>query len=126
MHSQQDNKKTPVTMLAASIGLALQLAAMTAAAQQTPADPPAEGAEPAALDKIEVVGFRASLIKALDEKRDSAEQIDAIVAEDIGKFPDQNLAESLRACRAYPSTATRARAVRSPCAVSARTSPASV
>ena len=29
-------------------------------------------------------------------KRESAEQIDTIVAEDIGKFPDQNLAESLQ------------------------------
>ena len=97
MHSHHRTKKTPVTILAASIGLAIQLAAMTAAAQQTPANAPAEGAqEPAALDQIEVIGFRASLIKALDEKRDSAEQIDAIVAEDIGKFPDQNLAESLQ------------------------------
>ena len=34
MHNQHGNKKTPVTMLAASIGLALQLAAITAAAQQ--------------------------------------------------------------------------------------------
>ena len=37
MHRQHGNKKTPVTMLAASIGLALQLAALSAAAQQAPA-----------------------------------------------------------------------------------------
>jgi TonB-dependent receptor len=94
MHRQYGSKKTPVTILAASIALALQLTALSAAAQQAPAaeDAPDSGD----LDKIEVVGFRASLIKALDEKRDSAEQIDAIVAEDIGKFPDQNLAESLQ------------------------------
>ena len=94
MHRQYGSKKTPVTMLAASIALALQLTALSAAAQQTPAAEAAPDGDE--LDKIEVVGFRASLIKALDEKRESAEQIDAIVAEDIGKFPDQNLAESLQ------------------------------
>jgi iron complex outermembrane recepter protein len=95
MQSQHSGKKTPVTILATSIGLALQLLALSAAAQQTAA--PAEDApDSAELDTIAVVGFRASLIKALDEKRDSAEQVDVIVAEDIGKFPDQNLAESLQ------------------------------
>ncbi|MEQ1513555.1 MAG: TonB-dependent receptor [Lysobacteraceae bacterium] len=97
MHRQYGSKKTPVTILAASIGLALQLAALSAAAQQAPAPATSEQAPNSAeLDKLEVVGFRASLVKALDDKRDSAEQIDAIVAEDIGKFPDQNLAESLQ------------------------------
>lgn len=102
MHRQDGKKKTPVTILAASIGLALHWTAFAAAAQQTGAEQtettPSGRAESdeGELDTIQVVGFRASLIKALDEKRDSAEQIDAIVAEDIGKFPDQNLAESLQ------------------------------
>ncbi|MGV3731175.1 MAG: TonB-dependent receptor [Sphingopyxis sp.] len=47
-------------------------------------------------DEIVVTGFRASLDKALDVKRDSIAAVDAIVAEDIAKFPDQNLAESLQ------------------------------
>ncbi|WP_033074460.1 TonB-dependent receptor [Sphingopyxis sp. MWB1] len=47
-------------------------------------------------DEIIVTGFRASLDKALDQKRDSTAAIDVIVAEDIAKFPDQNLAESLQ------------------------------
>ncbi len=34
--------------------------------------------------------------KALDAKRYTTEQVDAIFAEDIGKFPDLNLAESLQ------------------------------
>jgi iron complex outermembrane receptor protein len=97
MHRQYGRKKTPVTILAMSIGLALQLTALAASAQDA-ATAPAQADEPDGeeLDAIKVVGFRASLIRALDEKRDSAEQIDAIVAEDIGKFPDQNLAESLQ------------------------------
>lgn len=48
------------------------------------------------MDQIVVTGFRASLDKALDLKRDSITAVDAIIAEDIAKFPDQNLAESLQ------------------------------
>ena len=47
-------------------------------------------------DEIVVTGFRASLDKALDQKRDSIAAVDVIVAEAIAKFPDQNLAESLQ------------------------------
>jgi iron complex outermembrane recepter protein len=54
-----------------------------------------EGAESPEGD-IVVTGFRASLAKALTVKRDSVSAVDAIVAEDIAKFPDQNLAESLQ------------------------------
>jgi iron complex outermembrane receptor protein len=49
-----------------------------------------------AVEEIVVSGFRESLSKALDIKRESTTQVDAIVAEDIGKFPDMNLAESLQ------------------------------
>ncbi|TFI56902.1 TonB-dependent receptor [Sphingomonas parva] len=45
---------------------------------------------------IVVTGFRRSLAEALEVKRDSVAAVDAIVAEDIAKFPDQNLAESLQ------------------------------
>lgn len=47
-------------------------------------------------DEIVVTGFRASLDEALNQKRDSLSAVDVIVAEDIAKFPDQNLAESLQ------------------------------
>ena len=46
--------------------------------------------------EIVVTGFRASLDAALNVKRKSVSAVDAIVAEDIAKFPDQNLAESLQ------------------------------
>ena len=45
---------------------------------------------------IVITGFRRSLNAALNIKRESVAQVDAIVAEDIAKFPDQNLAESLQ------------------------------
>ena len=45
---------------------------------------------------IVVSGFRESLNAAIDAKRDAIGQVDVIVAEDIAKFPDTNLAESLQ------------------------------
>jgi iron complex outermembrane receptor protein len=47
-------------------------------------------------DEIVVSGIRASLANALDAKRDSAQVIDAISAEDIGKFPDKNIGEAIQ------------------------------
>ncbi|WP_214645525.1 TonB-dependent receptor [Novosphingopyxis iocasae] len=47
-------------------------------------------------NEIVVTGFRESLNAAISAKRNSASQIDVIVAEDIAKFPDTNLAESLQ------------------------------
>ena len=48
------------------------------------------------VEEIVVTGIRASLTKALDVKRNSPQIVDAIVAEDIGKFPDNNVVESLQ------------------------------
>lgn len=45
---------------------------------------------------IVVTGIRASLERSADIRRNSEGIVDAIVAEDIGKFPDTNLAESLQ------------------------------
>ena len=47
-------------------------------------------------DTIVVTGIRASLDRAISIKRNSVGVVDAISAEDIGKFPDTNLAESLQ------------------------------
>lgn len=47
-------------------------------------------------DLIVVTGVRASLESAMNIKRDESGVVDAISAEDIGEFPDTNLAESLQ------------------------------
>jgi len=60
-------------------------------ASRSPAAAPADNAA-----EIVVTGYRQSLNAALNQKRQSIAAVDAIVAEDIGKFPDQNLAESLQ------------------------------
>ncbi len=48
------------------------------------------------LQEIVVTGFRQSLQTALDAKRKSDLAIESVAAEDIGKMPDQNVAESLQ------------------------------
>lgn len=48
------------------------------------------------IEVIEVTGIRGSMVKSMDIKRSSQGIVDAINAEDIGKFPDSNLAESLQ------------------------------
>jgi iron complex outermembrane receptor protein len=45
---------------------------------------------------IQVSGIRGSLKQALNQKRFSNAVVDSISAEDIGKFPDRNIAESLQ------------------------------
>jgi TonB-dependent receptor len=64
----------------------------TAIAQTSPTDasPEAESVE-----EVLVTGFRASLESAANAKRDSINITDSVFAEDIGKFPDLNIAESL-------------------------------
>lgn len=47
-------------------------------------------------EEVVVTGIKASLTAAMDIKRDAAGVVDAISAEDIGKMPDTNLAESLQ------------------------------
>lgn len=63
--------------------------------QEIPADPPQSETAPQEPD-IVVTGFRASLNNALNLKRQETAAVDSIVAEDIGKFPDSNLAESMQ------------------------------
>lgn len=53
----------------------------------TPADEPEE---------IVVSGIRGSLEKAAEVKRDAAQVLDVITAEDVGKLPDANVAEALQ------------------------------
>ena len=69
-----------------------------------------DGAAPAvetAPDDIVVTGIRRSLADATRTKRDLPVIADGISAEDIGKFPDQNLAESLQRITGVQITRSR-------------------
>ena len=74
-------------IIGASI-LAMAAVPGVAMAQDTPAADQGED--------IVVTGIRASLQQSLELKRNSSGVVDAISSEDIGKFPDTNLAESLQ------------------------------
>ena len=56
----------------------------------------AQEAPTSEVDEVVVTGYRRSLSDARDIKQDSVIAVDAIVAEDMAKFPDLNLAESLQ------------------------------
>jgi TonB-dependent receptor len=64
--------------------------------QVAPTAESARADQPQALEEVVVSGYRRSLEASLDIKRDAVGAVDAIVAEDIAKFPDLNLAESIQ------------------------------
>jgi len=76
--------------LITAIGALALIAGPASAQTETP-----QTTDATTVDEIVVTGFRGSLEKALDLKRRSNSVVDTIVAEDIAKFPDNNLAESL-------------------------------
>lgn len=56
------------------------------------ADAQAEGAQ----GDIVVTGVRASLVGALNVRREATQIVDSIVSEDVGKLPDNNVIEALQ------------------------------
>lgn len=64
-------------------------------AQSGDAAVPDEKDKPVVLDSYNVTSYRSSLAASLDAKRAASANIDVITAQDVGKFPDTNLAESL-------------------------------
>jgi len=77
------------TLLSAALALAVSTPAL-AFAQETAG----EGA--ATLDAIQVTGVRSSLQKSQIIKQDFIGTVDAVSSEDVGKFPDQNVADALQ------------------------------
>src|ERR1700744_2011869 len=55
----------------------------------------AAAADDSALQEIVVTGIRQSVQVSLDAKRSAVDVVDIISAEDIGKLPDKNIADSL-------------------------------
>jgi iron complex outermembrane receptor protein len=90
MLDQLMNRVSCAVLIAAG-GLAI---AAPATAQTTPTPAPASQDE--TVTEVVVTGYRASVASALEVKRRANDMQDTIKAEDIGKFPDANLAESLQ------------------------------
>lgn len=90
------------TLMSAASALALVAITPSASAQDingsAPADPAANATPsgtPAAAE-IVVTGVRASLSSAQSIKRNAPQIVDSIVAEDIGKLPDNTVADALQ------------------------------
>ena len=81
------------TILSTAVAASLMTLTHAAIAQQ---NEQTENSEEDAVEVIQVSGIRGSLAKSLDIKREKIEVVDSIVAEDIGKFPDNNVIEALQ------------------------------
>jgi TonB-dependent receptor len=109
-HTNRQTQPHRLPLAALSVALAAALAAVPVAAQQAPATPakacptaddpnapcPPANEQATDLDHVVVRGLRASLMSALSLKQGAMQIVDAVVAEDIGKFPDNNLVEALQ------------------------------
>lgn len=74
--------------LAAAVAMALGVAALPALAQ--------DATGTSTMQTVEVTGIRASMAKSLSVKKNAAANVEVITAEDVGKMPDKNLADSLQ------------------------------
>ena len=74
------------------IATAVALTVLSVAAAHAQQAPKAE----AQLNAVTVTGIRASLEQSLSRKRNADSNVEVITAEDIGKMPDKNVADSLQ------------------------------
>lgn len=78
-----------------AVSVAALLSAQAYAQDATQEDKPADTAA-TQLDTVQVTGTRSSVTKAQLVKQNAEQIVDSIVAEDIGKLPDNNVAEALQ------------------------------
>lgn len=90
-------KHLPSKSVLRTLGFAAACCALFPMAGTTLAQESREGEESGeVVEEIVVTAIRSSLTRSMDVKRTESGVVDAISAEDIGKFPDANLAESLQ------------------------------
>ncbi len=87
-------RKLDTGRAARSKALSICIAAVLGQAQLAQAQETTPPANENALEEVVVTGYRQSLESSTSAKRDAVGFVDAIFAEDIGKFPDTNIAES--------------------------------
>jgi len=93
-------KRTPHARIRNSLSAAIAVALATAAALPgafaQDAAPAGGSADATDLDKVTVTGYRYAIEKSLDQKRNANAVVEVITAEDVGKFPDKNVADALQ------------------------------
>jgi iron complex outermembrane recepter protein len=89
--------KTKLTPIAAAAAVALAGAMAAPAFAQTAAAPAAAASAAKADDvqQVVVTGIRGSLQSSINQKRNADSHVEVLTAEDIGKLPDKNVADSL-------------------------------
>ena len=93
MRQHRDRLFTPSILVTSMIAL---LSISNAMAQEADSATQADdNVAPETMEEVVVYGIRRSLETALEEKRERTNLIEVINAEDIGKLPDENLAEVL-------------------------------
>lgn len=83
--------KRSTTLIGTAVALALLKQAAPVQAQSAQASTGSND-----IEEVVVTGIRASLRESLETKREAVGVVDALTAEDVGKFPDKNLAEALQ------------------------------
>ncbi|WP_229255901.1 TonB-dependent receptor [Duganella fentianensis] len=79
-----------------ALAVATALVALSSAHAQTAgkaADAKGDAAQPVT---VQVTGYRYAIEQALDQKRNANAIVEVITAEDVGKFPDKNVADALQ------------------------------
>uniref|UniRef100_UPI00131F1B42 TonB-dependent receptor plug domain-containing protein n=1 Tax=Xanthomonas fragariae TaxID=48664 RepID=UPI00131F1B42 len=79
-----------------ALSVATLLSAQAYAQDATTTAAPVQEAITQQLDTVQVTGTRSSVTKAQLVKQNAEQIVDSIVAEDIGKLPDNNVAEALQ------------------------------
>lgn len=78
------------TLIGAAVAIALMKQAAPAYSQSTTATPNG------GVEEVIVTGIRGSLAQSIESKREASTVVDSITSEDVGKFPDKNVAEALQ------------------------------
>lgn len=81
--------KHTTKILPVSLAVAMALSGQVYSAEEKQTDE-------SGVEVISITGLRSSLDRALATKKNANSLVDGIAAEDIGKFPDQNVAEALQ------------------------------
>ena len=89
------NKKQLAATISILLGTSLLMPAY-AEEEQATTETIVEEQDENEIEVIQVTGIRGALVRSMDLKRDSSGVMDVISSEDMGKFPDTNLAESLQ------------------------------
>lgn len=85
--------RTRSTPIATAVAMALL--SLANAQAQTTSDQAANKTDPNQ-QTVVVTGYRYAIEKSLDQKRNANAIVDIVTAEDIGKFPDKNVADALQ------------------------------